>query len=79
MASPISFEQFKSNPISAIAFVALLSVGFLFYELRDTHDTQLKNQELRIEKLEKKIENYENKLEEVNIKLIECLGVSSTR
>ena len=31
------------------------------------------------EKLEKKIENYENKLEEVNIKLIECLGVSSTR
>lgn len=79
MKSPISFEQFKSNPIAAIAFISVLAVGYLFYELRASHEEQLNNQNIRIEQLESKIDDYEDKLDELNNKLIECLRVSSYR
>jgi chaperonin cofactor prefoldin len=75
MASPINFEQFKSNPIAAIAFVSVLTVGYLFNEIRTSHDEQLDNQNKRIEQLEERVEEYQNRLEEVNKKLIECLAV----
>lgn len=75
MASPISFEQFKSNPITAIAFVALLTIGYLFNEIRTSHDEQLNNQNERIEQLEERVAEYQEKLEDVNKKLIECLAV----
>jgi chaperonin cofactor prefoldin len=75
MKLPISFEQFNSNPIGAIAFIAVIAVGFLFYELRSSYNEQLHDQDIRIEKLEGKIETYENKLDELNKKLLECLNV----
>ena len=78
MSSPISFEQFKSNPVSAIAFVALVAVGYLFYELRASHEGQLIKQDYRIEQLESKIDEYEEKLDEINKKLIECLRVNTS-
>jgi chaperonin cofactor prefoldin len=77
MESPINFEQFKSNPISAIAFIAVLTVGYLFYELRSSHEEQLEQQDVRIEQLEEKIEKYEDKLDELNQKLIECLRINN--
>jgi chaperonin cofactor prefoldin len=77
MESPISFEQFKSSPITAIAFIAVLTVGYLFYELRSSHQEQLEDQDNRIEQLEEKIEKYEDKLDELNQKLIECLKVNN--
>ncbi len=77
MKLPINFEQFTSNPIGAIAFISVLSVGFLFYELRESYNEQLLNQEERIEKLENKVETYESKLDELNQKLLECLKVNN--
>lgn len=77
MKSPISFEQFTSNPIGAVAFISVLAVGFLFYELRESYNEQLLNQEERIEKLEGKLETYEVKLDELNQKLLECLRVNN--
>ena len=74
MKLPISFQEFKSNPTAAIAFLAVLTVGYLFYELRNTYEEQQEAQNIRIEQLENKNERYEDKLEELNIKLIECLG-----
>lgn len=74
MKLPISFQEFKSNPTAAIAFLAILTVGYLFYELRNTYEGQQEMQNIRIEKLEQKNERYEVKLDEVNKKLRECLG-----
>ncbi len=75
MSSPINFEQFKTNPIAAIAFVAVISVGYLFNEIRTSHDEQLDNQNKRIIQLEERVEEYQERLEDVNKKLIECLAV----
>lgn len=79
MELPINFEQFKKSPITAVAFLMLLVVGYLFYELRTSHSHQVDRQEVRIETLEKKVEDYEEKLEELNQKLIECFLVNQSR
>jgi len=76
MSLPIKFEQFLKHPIAAVAFCMLLAVGYLFYELRDSYNNQLKDQNIRIEKLEKKIEEYEDKLEKMNQKFLECITAS---
>jgi len=76
MSLPIKFEQFLKHPIAAVAFCMLLAVGYLFYELRDSYNNQLKDQNIRIEKLEEKIEEYEDKLEKMNQKFLECITTS---
>lgn len=79
MASPLSFEQFKNNPITAIAFIAILAVGYLFNEITTSHEKQLENQGNRIHQLEEKVDEYQQRLEEVNNKLVECLAVRNSR
>ena len=74
MSLPISFQEFKTNPTAAIAFLAIITVGYLFYELRNTYEEQQEMQNIRIEKLEQKNERYEAKIDEVSKKLEECLG-----
>jgi hypothetical protein len=33
-ALPVSFEQFKKNPIAAVSFCMLLAVSYLYMDLR---------------------------------------------
>lgn len=84
MKSPISFEQFTKNPVAAIAFLALMVIGYLYVDMMNIHEDQLENLEEsciqriddhkeRIESLETTIIRYEEKLELINDKLLECL------
>lgn len=88
MKSPITFEQFTKNPVSAIAFAALAVIGYLYVDMMDIHESQLKNLESscvqriedhkeRIESLEETILRYEDKLEAINEKLLECLDTNN--
>jgi len=88
MKSPITFEQFTKNPVSAIAFVALAVIGYLYVDMMDIHEDQLENLESscvqriedhkeRIESLEETILRYEDKLEAINEKLLECLDTNN--
>ena len=36
MSLPISFEEFKKNPIADVAFCMLLIVGYLYYDSENT-------------------------------------------
>ncbi len=36
MSLPISFEEFKKNPIAAVAFCMLIIVGYLYYDSEAT-------------------------------------------
>ena len=49
MKLPISFEQFKSNPIAAVAFTMLLTVGYLYIDLRATDKEQIEKATAKIE------------------------------
>jgi hypothetical protein len=38
---PVSFEQFKKNPVAAVAFCMLLAVSYLYMDLRSSNQTQI--------------------------------------
>jgi hypothetical protein len=56
MKLPISFEQFKSNPIAAVAFTMLLTVGYLYIDLRATDKEQIEKANAKIDILDIKID-----------------------
>ena len=38
---PVSFEQFRKNPIAAVAFCMLLAVSYLYMDLRANNQAQI--------------------------------------
>ena len=85
MKLPVSFEQFLKNPIAAIAFIAVGVIGYLYVDMINIHEAQLKNmenscikinkiQEGQIEELREANLRYEGKLEQLNQKLLECIS-----
>jgi len=74
MKLPVSFEQFVKNPISAIAFILVIVVGYLYIDNKMVYKEQLNEHKQRIEKLELNEKKYEGKLEAINQKLLKCLG-----
>ena len=77
MKSPISFDQFKKNPIAAIAFLLVIVVGYLYIDNKTVYAQQLNEHKVRIEKLEAEENIMEEKLDEINEKLLECLGLQN--
>ncbi len=77
MKLPISFDQFKKNPISAIAFLLVIVVGYLYIDNKTVYAQQLDEHKIRIEKLEAEENIMEEKLDEINEKLLECLGLQN--
>ena len=88
MKLPISFEQFSKNPITAIAFIAVGVIGYLYMDMINIHEAQLKNmeetcikinkiQETQIQELKDANLRYEGKLEQLNQKLLECISTSN--
>lgn len=53
---PVSFEQFRKNPVAAVAFCMLLAVGYLYYDLRDGYKEQIETSNKKIDALDVKID-----------------------
>ena len=56
MKLPISFSEFKSNPIAAVAFCMLVVVGYLYVDLRSGYTDQIDKANKKIDALEVKID-----------------------
>jgi len=56
MKLPISFSEFKSNPVAAVAFCMLLVVGYLYVDLRSGYTEQIDKANNKIDALEIKID-----------------------
>ena len=76
MKLPVSFDQFRKNPITAISFVLIMVVGYLYVDNKMVHSQQLVEHKERIEKLESDEFRLEEKLDKMNEKLLECLGLN---
>jgi len=76
MKMPITFEDFKSNPLASIAFVLVIAVGFLFIELRESHELQAKTQNERILKMEEEISEYKEDVYKLREELLKCLDLN---
>lgn len=57
--SVISFEQFSKNPISAVAFLMLGVVGFLYYESENTKKELIVNCKKENEVLANKVDKMQ--------------------
>jgi hypothetical protein len=55
-ALPVSFAEFKKNPIAAVAFCMLVAVGYLYFDLRSTDREQIDKANAKIEVLDIKID-----------------------
>jgi hypothetical protein len=56
MKLPMSFNQFKNNPIAAVAFTMLFTVGYLYIDLRSNYKAQIDKANAKIEELDIKID-----------------------
>jgi hypothetical protein len=53
---PVSFDQFRKNPIAAVAFCMLLAVGYLYIDLRSADKEQIEKANAKIDILDVKID-----------------------
>ena len=62
--SPVSFAEFSKNPISAVAFIMLGVVGFLYYDSEATKKELIANCKNENIVLAKKIELMQRKIKQ---------------
>jgi hypothetical protein len=55
-ALPISFDQFRKNPVAGVAFLALVGVSYLYYDVKSSYTEQLVNSNKKIDALDVKID-----------------------
>ena len=55
-ALPVIFEQFKKNPIAAVAFCMLVAVSYLYYDVKTGYSEQIKLSNDKISNLEVKVD-----------------------
>ena len=55
-ALPVSFDQFRKNPVAAVAFCMLVAVGYLYIDLRSGYKEQIETANAKIELLDAKID-----------------------
>ena len=55
-ALPVSFDQFKKNPIAAVAFCMLVAVSYLYIDLRSGYKEQIEKSNHKIDQLDIKID-----------------------
>jgi len=60
--SPVSFSEFSKNPISAVAFIMLGVVGFLYYDSENTKKELIQNCKKENEILSNKVENLQRNM-----------------
>jgi hypothetical protein len=55
-AFPVTFEQFKKNPVAGVAFCMLVAVSYLYYDVKTGYSDQIEKSNQKIEALELKVD-----------------------
>lgn len=55
-AFPVTFAEFKKNPVAAVAFCMLVAVSYLYYDVKTGYGDQIENSTKKIEALELKVD-----------------------
>jgi hypothetical protein len=58
MKMPVSFDQFQKNPVAAIAFIALVAIGYLYVDQKMTNGKIDDRCQTRVTELEVKVDKY---------------------
>lgn len=58
MKLPVSFDQFQKNPVAAIAFIALVAIGYLYIDQKIMNGKVDDRCQTRVNELEIKVDKY---------------------
>lgn len=61
---PVNFDQFRKQPVAAVAFCMLVAVGYMYFDLRTGYKEQIEQANAKIDALDKKIEIMQIKLKQ---------------
>lgn len=61
-ALPVNFDQFRKNPVAAVAFCMLVAVGYLYFDLRSGYQEQIEKANAKIDQLDLKIDRLSHQL-----------------
>jgi len=53
---PISFDDFRKNPVAGVAFCMLLAVSYLYYDVKTGYGDQIEKSNQKIDALELKVD-----------------------
>tara|TARA_R110000824_G_scaffold259971_1_gene448628 strand:+ start:103 stop:321 length:219 start_codon:yes stop_codon:yes gene_type:complete len=69
MDLPVSFNQFKKNPIAAVAFLLVLVVGYLYMDLSRSWEVRHADMKVELSTLKNDYEDLQDKYLELIEKL----------
>jgi len=55
-AFPVTFDQFKKNPVAGVAFCMLVAVSYLYYDGKTSYLDQIEKSNKKIDALELKVD-----------------------
>jgi hypothetical protein len=73
-ALPVSFDQFRKNPIAAVAFCMLVAVSYLYFDLRSGYKEQIEKANQKIDAMDVKIDKLTYALKKSD----SCLAATMT-
>jgi len=65
MQNPVSvFKEFSKNPIVMMLFIALVALGYLYWDVQAVYEAQIKDQKQHIKELKKDLNTSRDKFED---------------
>lgn len=71
MKVPVSFEQFKKNPIAAIAFLLVIVVAYLYVDVKSVLNERIDELKIEVSSLKNDYEDLQDKYLELIEKIKE--------
>jgi len=53
---PVSYKDFKKEPVKALLFISLVAIGYLYIDLKIGYTQRYAKENAKVEKLEMKVE-----------------------
>ena len=56
MKAPISFEQFKKDPVKGLLFMVIVAIGYLYFDIKTNYSSQVDKCDVNVVELNGKID-----------------------
>ena len=75
MKLPVSFNQFKKDPVKALLFITLSAIGYLYIDNKMNYQGQVENCQQRTEQLEDRVQVLNDRMRQAD----SSLAVATTK
>ena len=75
MKLPVSFNQFKKDPVKALLFITLSAIGYLYVDNKLNYQGQVENCQQRTEQLEGRVQVLNDRMRQAD----SSLAVATTK